>query len=106
MNGSGRLTARIIQEQLRGHAGHTRGRKARDETGRRSQHHLLGEECRQPGQEYGRVLLMPGTPQLRPSAALLVGSGSGRGRLANRPHERTQRFRRPVHGDSGPQSGD
>ncbi len=32
--------------------------------------------------------------KLRPSAALLVGPGSGRGRLANRPHERTQRFRR------------
>ena len=54
-----------------------------------------------PGQEYGRVLLMPGTgyncyrPLLYWSAQALVEAGW-----------RTQRFRRPVHGDSGPQSVD
>ena len=57
-----------------------------------------------PGQEYGRVLLMPGTgyncdrPLLYWSAQALVEAGW---RI-----DRMQRFRRPVHGDSGPQSGD
>ncbi len=65
------------------------GRRA-NQTGRRSQHHLLKKNVVKPGRGVRpRTADARHRLRTRPSAALLVGPGSGRGRLANRPHERT-----------------